>query len=182
MDKDVIVETLDVLKNRFEKNMYRHTTLQWDAILTLLMSQPDKLQTLFQMEQTGGEPDAVVIDPESKELIYADCCIESPQGRRSLCYDQEALQRRKQNKPVGSVEEIVSLIGAELMDEDIYRAVQSIFPFDLKSSSWIKTPLSIRQAGGALFCDHRYGRTFTYYNSAESYYSSRGFRMVLELK
>lgn len=182
MDKELVDQTLELLKKRFEANMFRHSTLEWALVYEQLLLNLEKLSTLFQMEQTGGEPDAVVLDRSSKELIYIDCCIESPQGHRALCYDQQALQRRKQNQPVGSVEERVSQIGAELMDEDTYRAVQSIFSVDLKTSSWIKTPVNIRQAGGALFCDHRYGTTFTYHNSAESYHSSRGFRMVLKLK
>lgn len=172
---------LSVLKLRFEKNMSRHKGLDWAKVQTRLEANPEKIWSLNQMENTGGEPDVVEHNNKTGEYIFYDCAAESPQGRRSLCYDQEALQSRKENKPKNSAVEMATSMGIELLDEDQYRKLQQFGKFDLKTSSWVKTPADIRELGGALFCDRRYNTVFLYHNGAESYYAARGFRGLLKV-
>ncbi|MGL4404532.1 MAG: DUF4256 domain-containing protein [Notoacmeibacter sp.] len=172
-------ELLETLKDRFQKHMPRHPALKWGDVALCLNSAPMKLEVLAQMERTGGEPD--VVGHEDGAFIFMDCSLESPAGRRSLCYDFAALDARKENKPVGSVVELATLMGAEVLNEAQYRLLQSLGEFDRKTSSWIKTPEMIRALGGALFCDRRYGEIFTYHNGADSYYAARGFRCKLSV-
>lgn len=174
-------QLLQVLQTRFEANMARHHGMVWETVDARLRQKPDMLWSLSEMERTGGEPDVVVIDTDSSPITFYDCALESPKGRRSICYDREALEARKQNKPETSVMDVVRSMGIELLDETQYRKLQEFGPFDIKTSSWILTPSSIRSLGGALFCDYRYGTVFTYHNGADSYYSSRGFRGCLTL-
>ena len=174
-------DLLKTLQNRFNKNSGLHKNITWDKILVRLENQPQKLWSLFQMEETGGEPDITGIDSHSGELIFTDCAAESPKGRRSLCYDREALESRKQHKPKGSAMEMAADMGAELLSEEQYRELQQRGAFDTKTSSWVKTPGEIRELGGALFCDRRYNTVFTYHNGAESYYAARGFRTRLQV-
>ncbi|WOE41632.1 DUF4256 domain-containing protein [Acinetobacter chinensis] len=173
-------QLLDILKNRFEKNMFRHPDIRWSELKEQLQHLPEKLWSLNEMERTGGEPDLVVLN-SAQNLTFYDCCTESPKGRRSHCYDLEALKSRKANLPEHHVVGRAVEMGVNLLTEDIYHDLQRVFPFDLKSSSWVCTPEDIRRQGGAIFCDLRYGRVFTYHNGAESYYSSRGFRAYLNL-
>ncbi len=170
-----------ILKDRFEKNTSRHKSLQWDKIQTKLEAHPDKLWSLNEMEKTGGEPDAISYDKKTDSYSFYDCSPESPQGRRSFCYDREALDSRKANKPKNSAMEMAAFIGIELLTEQQYRDLQELGKFDTKTSSWIKTPEAIRKLGGAIFCDYRFGTIFLYHNGAESYYASRGFRGVLKV-
>ncbi|HAL73948.1 MAG TPA: DUF4256 domain-containing protein [Clostridiales bacterium] len=172
---------LKTLQTRFEKNMGRHIDQNWSDVLARLSAQADKLWSLSEMERTGGEPDVIGLDPFTGEFTFADCSAESPAGRRSLCYDQEALLSRKENRPVSSAMAMAAEMGVELLDEAAYRALQDLGKFDLKTSSWILTPPEMRQLGGALFCDRRYERIFTYHNGAESYYGARGFRTQLHV-
>lgn len=174
-------ELLQLLKERFEKNMERHDNIQWDDVAKKLESSPEKLWSLYEMERTEGEPDVVGYDEDTDEYIFVDCCKESPKGRRSLCYDREALEKRKKHKPENSVMDVANEMGIELLDEEQYRKLQEFGPFDTKTSSWIKTPQDIRDKGGALFCDYRYGHVFVYHNGADSYYSSRAFRGMLRV-
>ena len=174
-------ELLKILKTRFEKNMNRHYGLEWDKIQTKLEVNPDKLSVLFKMEETEGEPDVIGYDKNSDEYIFCDCSAESPKGRRSVCYDREALNSRKEHKPKTSALGLAKEIGIEILDEQQYRDLQKLGKFDSKTSSWIKTPDNIRKLGGALFCDYRYGTVFTYHNGAESYYGARGFRGTLKV-
>ena len=174
-------ELLKILKARFEKNMNRHTELIWDNVKEKLNAQPDKLWSLNEMETTGGEPDVVAFDDVTNEYIFVDCSAESPKGRRSLCYDNFALEARKENKPQSSAIFMAAEMGTELLTEEQYRSLQKLGEFDIKTSSWVKTPENIRKLGGALFCDRRYDTVFVYHNGAESYYSSRGFRVLLKL-
>lgn len=174
-------EILDVLKRRFAANMSRHQGISWPIVQKKLESSPEKVWSLFQMEQTGGEPDIVGRDEKADEWIFFDCAPESPKGRRSLCYDQEALQSRKENKPRNSAIGMAEEMGIEILSEDEYRKLQNLGSFDLKTSSWVKTPGKIRKLGGALFCDRRYDTVFVYHNGAESYYGSRGFRGSLRV-
>lgn len=174
-------ELLGVLKARFEKNMHRHEGLQWDKIKAKLEAQPDKLWSLKEMERTGGEPDVVGYDAKKDEYLFCDCAAESPKGRRSVCYDRQALESRKKNKPENSALDMAEAMGIELLTEEQYRALQELDEFDLKTSSWVQTPPDIRSRGGALFCDRRYGHVFVYHNGAESYYSVRGFRGSLKV-
>ncbi len=167
---------LDILKTRFDKYPSRHTGVVWDDVEKRLRANPDKLAVLSRMEQTGGEPDVTGYDRETGVYTFVDCAIESPTGRRSLCYDRAALDGRKENKPKDSVLDMASALGVTLLTEDEYRHLQSIGQFDLKTSSWIATPPAIRTLGGALFCDRRYDTVFTYHNGAESYYAARGWR------
>lgn len=167
---------LNTLKDRFEKNMNRHKNLDWAQVQARLDADPDKLWSLSEMERTGGEPDVVDLDAKSGEYIFYDCSAESPVGRRSLCYDREGLDSRKENKPQGNAEEMAASIGIEMLDEEQYRSLQKLGKFDAKTSSWLKTPSDIRDLGGALFADFRYGKVFIYHNSAPSYYAARGFR------
>ncbi|NND33360.1 MAG: DUF4256 domain-containing protein [Saprospiraceae bacterium] len=174
-------ELLKVLKTRFEKNMHRHQGLAWNEIFSRLHSKPGKLWSLNEMERTGGEPDVVGLDQESDEYIFYDCSAESPKGRRSICYDREALESRKKYKPENSAMDMASAMGIELLTEEEYRVLQQLGNFDMKTSSWIVTPPEIRKLGGALFADFRYNTVFIYHNGAESYYAARGFRGSLRV-
>ncbi len=167
---------LQLLGNRFATNMHRHPAMKWDDVLMRLSGNAKALRSLGEMERTGGEPDVVVLDGEPGSLVFADCSTETPAGRRSLCFDQKALDARKENKPSGATLELAALMGIELLCETQYRSLQRIEPFDRKTSSWVQTPASVRALGGALFCDRRYDTVFTYHNGAESYYAARGFR------
>lgn len=168
------------LAQRFQQHTERHAQMSWDFVQRQLLLCPEKLWTLQQMEMTGGEPDVVVL-PNSEGVYFFDCAIESPKGRRSLCYDREALLSRKDHPPEDTVIDWVNNHALALMTEQQYYALQQIFNFDLKTSSWVETPTILRQQGGAIFCDQRYGRTFTYHNGAASYYASRGFRTYIKL-
>lgn len=169
-------ELLRILKDRFDYNMNRHQGLDWARVQKRLENNPDALRSLFEMERTDGEPDLIGGDNESGEYVFYDCSAESPSGRRNLCYDREALESRKEHKPINSVEDMVATMGINLLTEEQYRELQKFGNFDTKTSSWVKTPTEIRKLGGALFCDRRYNHVFTYHNGAESYYSGRGFR------
>lgn len=175
-------ETLiSVLKDRFEKNMHRHENLEWINVLDKLETSPEKIWSLHKMEKTGGEPDVISYDQGTDAYIFCDCAKESPIGRRSLCYDRKALEARKKNKPENSALDLAAEMATEILTEEQYRKLQELEPFDLKTSSWIQTPDDIREKGGALFCDFRYGHVFVYHNGASSYYSSRGFRTLLSV-
>ena len=169
-------ELLRILKARFEKNMNRHKGLEWARVQAKLEANPEKLRSLHEMERTGGEPDVVGHDKKTGEYIFYDCSAESPKGRRSLCYDREALESRKENRPEDSAMNLASAMGIELLTEEQYRELQKLENFDTKTSSWVKTPSDIRELGGALFCDRRYDTVFVYHNGAESYYAARAFR------
>jgi hypothetical protein len=176
------VETLlTTLQKRFEKNADRHKGITWDKVKARLESPPQKLWSLSEMEQTGGEPDVVGHDKKSSEYIFYDCSPESPSGRRSLCYDRAAWESRKAHKPKDNAVDIAAAMGAELLTEEQYRELQQLGEFDLKTSSWIVTPKDIRSLGGALFGDRRYDTVFVYHNGAESYYAARGFRVALRV-
>ena len=164
------------LRKRFEENRQRHPDLCWEDVEKLLRDNPEVLEVLKRMEETGGEPDTIGRDPESGKLIYCDCSKETPAGRRSLCYDEEALRKRTKNPPAGSAMEQTRQIGIKMLDEPLYRKLQELGEFDLKTSSWIETPEEIRKLGGALFCERRYKTVFTFHNGADSYYSVRGWR------
>lgn len=170
-----------VLKDRFEKNMSRHEGVRWAQVQARLERGDAKLRSLDEMERTGGEPDVVGRDETTGEYIFYDCSAETPKGRRSLCYDGEALQARKEHKPAGSALELAAAMGIDLLTEEEYRALQGLGAFDTKTSSWIRTPARIRKLGGALFCDRRYDTVFVYHNGAESYYAARGFRGSLRV-
>ncbi|WP_053220046.1 DUF4256 domain-containing protein [Virgibacillus senegalensis] len=174
-------ELLDVLKDRFEKNMHRHQEMKWDKVQTKLEADSEKLWSLNEMETTGGEPDVVGHDKDKDEYIFYDCSTESPKGRRSVCYDREALESRKKHKPENNAVDMATSMGIELLTEEQYRALQKLESFDKKTSSWVQTPDDIRKRGGALFCDYRYGNVFLYHNGAESYYAARGFRGSLRV-
>jgi Protein of unknown function (DUF4256) len=174
-------ELLDGLKARFEKNMNRHQGLAWVNVQAKLEAHPEKLWSINEMESTGGEPDVVGFDNKTGEYIFYDCSAESPTGRRSLCYDREALEARKENKPKNNVLDLAAAMGLELLTEEQYRELQTLGNFDLKTSSWVKTPADIRKLGGAIFCDRRYDKVFVYHNGAESYYAARGFRGLLRV-
>ena len=174
-------EMLSVLKARFEKNMSRHKGIEWTSVEAKLRAAPEKLSSLSEMERTGGEPDVVGSDKASGEYIFFDCSAESPKGRRSICFDPEALASRKEHKPQHSALGMAAEMGIEILTEEEYRKLQKIGEFDLKTSSWIKTPANIRTLGGALFCDRRYDTVFVYHNGAESYYAARGFRGSLRV-
>jgi len=174
-------ELLGILKARFEKNMARHKDLDWPKVLAKLEASAEKLWSLNEMERTEGEPDVVGFDKKSGEFIFYDCAAESPKGRRSICYDHEALESRKENKPADSAIQMAEDMGIEVLTEDQYRELQQLGKFDLKTSSWIQTPAPIRKLGGALFCDRRYDTVFLYHNGAESYYAARGFRGILKV-
>jgi hypothetical protein len=169
-------ELLSVLKSRFEKNMNRHKGLEWVKLQTKLEADPEKLWSLDEMEKTGGEPDVVAHDKKTNEYIFFDCSAESPIGRRSICYDREGLESRKEHKPANSAVDMAAAMGIELLTEEEYRELQKLGKFDTKTSSWLKTPSAIRKLGGALFADFRYGTVFVYHNGAQSYYGVRGFR------
>lgn len=172
---------LKTLKTRFEKNKSRHQNLDWDTVQIKLESNPEKLWSLNEMEKTGGEPDVVSFDEKTNEYIFYDCSAESPKGRRSLCYDNEAQESRKEHKPENNVIDMAATMGIELLDEEQYRALQQLGKFDEKTSSWVKTPAEIRKLGGALFADFRDNTVFVYHNGAQSYYAARGFRGALRV-
>lgn len=172
---------MGTLKERFEKNMNRHKGLEWTKIQAKLEANPEKLWSLHEMERTGGEPDVVGYLEKTDEFLFVDCSPETPQGRRNLCYDREALDSRKENKPENSAMGMARDMGIELLTEEQYRELQELGNFDLKTSSWIKTPSEIRKLGGALFADRRYNHVFIYHNSAPSYYGARGFRGSLRV-
>jgi len=174
-------ELLQTLKARFEKNMSRHPGLEWADVQAKLEANPEKLWSLHEMEETGGEPDVVGHDGKTGEYIFYDCSAESPKGRRSVCYDREALDSRKEHKPKNSAVEMAAAMGIELLTEEQYRELQQLGNFDMKTSSWVITPERIRKLGGALFCDRRYDTVFVYHNGAESYYAARGFRGSLRV-
>ncbi|RVU00903.1 DUF4256 domain-containing protein [Mucilaginibacter limnophilus] len=174
-------ELLAILKNRFEKNMQRHNDIEWLDVQAKLEVNTDKLWTLDEMELTGGEPDVIKYDQQTGEYHFVDCSTESPKGRRSLCYDRDALNSRKEYKPADSAIDMAAAMGIEMLTEEQYRELQSIGKFDTKTSSWVKTSDAIRKLGGAIFCDRRYDTVFTYHNGAESYYAARGFRGLLKV-
>jgi hypothetical protein len=174
-------ELLGVLKTRFEKNMHRHKGIEWAKVQAKLEANQEKLWSLNEMETTGGEPDVVGHDTKTGEYIFYDCVAESPKGRRSVCYDHEALESRKEFKPANSAVEMAADMGIELLTEEQYRELQKLGKFDTKTSSWIKTPSEIRKLGGAIFADYRYDTIFVYHNGAESYYAARGFRGSLRV-
>jgi hypothetical protein len=174
-------ELLGTLKVRFEQNMNRHKGLEWAKVQAKLEANTEKLRSLNEMEGTGGEPDVVGHDKNTGEYIFYDCSAQSPNGRRSICYDREALEARKENKPEDSAMGMAAAMGIELLTEEQYRDLQKLGDFDTKTSSWVKTPSAIRKLGGALFCDRRYDTVFVYHNGAESYYAARGFRGSLRV-
>lgn len=174
-------EFLAVLKERFEKNITRHENFEWSKIQAKLEANPGKLWSLHEMERTGGEPDVVDYDAANDKFIFFDCSAESPSGRRSTCFDLEALEARKKNKPENNAVSMAAEMGIELLTEAQYRELQKLGDFDLKTSSWVQTPANIRERGGALFCDKRYGQVFLYHNGADSYYAARGFRGSLRV-
>lgn len=179
-------ELLDILKQRFEKNTQRHVGIEWAAVQARLVANPKKVQSLQEMEATGGEPDVIGHDQKTGEYLFCDCATESPKGRRSVCYDREGLASRKEHKPDNSAVDMAAAMGIDLLDEAQYRELQRLASLDnknldAKTSSWLKTPDDIRQLGGALFADFRYGKVFVYHNGAQSYYSARGFRGLLRV-
>jgi Protein of unknown function (DUF4256) len=174
-------ELLKILKARFDKNISRHKGLEWVKVQAKLEMNDEKLWSLNEMEATGGEPDVVGYDKKTHEFIFYDCSAESPKNRRSFCYDREALESRKENKPKNNAIDMAATIGIELLTEEQYRELQKLGKFDLKTSSWVKTPANIRKLGGAIFCDRRYDHVFTYHNGADSYYAARGFRGLLKV-
>ncbi len=174
-------ELLSALKARFEKNMNRHPGLEWDKVQAKLEADPEKIRSLTEMERTGGEPDVVGYDKEKDEYTFFDCSAESPAGRRSVCYDREALESRKEHRPENTALDMANAMGIELLTEEQYRELQTLGKFDTKTSSWIKTPAAVRKLGGALFCDRRYDQVFVYHNGAPSYYAARAFRGWLKV-
>lgn len=174
-------ELLGLLQARFEKNMHRHPGMRWAEVKTRLVTQPGKLWSLGEMEDTGGEPDVVRQDQKTGGYVFVDCSSQSPEGRTSVCYDREGLESRKEHKPKTSAMEMAEAMGVELLSEEQYRELQKLGEFDTKSSSWVQAPADIRKLGGALFGDRRYGRVFVYHNGAQSYYSGRGFRASLSV-
>jgi hypothetical protein len=174
-------DLIKILRIRFEKNMNRHKDFEWNKVQSKLESSIDKLWSLNEMERTGGEPDVIGFDKKTDEYIFYDCSIESPKGRRSLCYDREGLDSRKEFKPKDTAMDMADAMGITILDEEEYRGLQKLGAFDLKTSGWIKTPNSIRKLGGAIFADRRYDEVFVYHNGAQSYYGSRGFRGMLRV-
>ncbi|TPD69742.1 DUF4256 domain-containing protein [Flavobacterium microcysteis] len=186
MDKKKLSESqsetlMGILRTRFEKNTNRHKGMKWADIQAKLEANPEKLWSLDEMEETGGEPDVVGFDKKTGEYIFFDCAAESPKGRRSICYDQQALESRKEHKPKDSAIAMADAMGIEILTEEQYRELQKLGVFDIKTSSWVQTPAEIRKRGGALFCDRRYDTVFLYHNGAESYYAARGFRGCLKV-
>ncbi len=181
LSTDQINDLLGTLKARFEKNMNRHPNLEWTKLQARLEAGSSKLWSLFEMERSAGQPDVVGFDDKLDAFIFYDCSAESPKGRRSLCYDRLALDSRKENKPENSAVDLAAAMGIDLLTEAEYRSLQMLGQFDLKTSSWVKTPQEIRKLGGAVFCDRRYDTVFLYHNGAESYYAARGFRGVLKV-
>ncbi|MES2266205.1 MAG: DUF4256 domain-containing protein [Bacteroidota bacterium] len=174
-------ELLSILKARFEKHPQRHKNLNWSEVYTRLQGSTDALWSLNEMEITGGEPDVVGYDESTGEMVFYDCSPESPKGRRSVCYDHQALESRKENKPADSAVNMAADMGIEILNEQQYRELQQLGAFDTKTSSWVATPVNIRKLGGAIFCDRRYNQVFTYHNGAESYYAARGFRGMMKI-
>lgn len=174
-------ELIRTLKNRFEKNMHRHQSIKWETVQKRLEAHPAKLWSLNEMDLTEGEPDVIGQDAKTGAVIFCDCAVESPKGRRSICYDQQALESRKEHKPKNSALGMATEMGIEILDEQQYRDLQQLDKFDMKTSSWIATPDAIRERGGALFCDRRYEHIFVYHNGDESYYAARGFRGLLRI-
>jgi Protein of unknown function (DUF4256) len=174
-------ELLRTLRARFEENVNRHKSLEWTQVQARLEASPEKLWSLNEMERTGGEPDVVGHDKKTGEYMFADCSAESPRGRRSVCYDREALEARREHKPKDNAVDMAADIGIEMLSEEQYRELQTLGSFDTKTSSWVKTPAEIRKLGGGIFCDRRYDRVFTYHNGAESYYAARAFRGSLKV-
>lgn len=174
-------QLLQSLKRRFAQNPHRHPSLAWEDVEAKLLQNHKELASLNAMEASGGEPDVIGYDPTSGQYVFCDCSAESPSGRRSLCYDGQALAARKENKPEGSATEVAAAMGIELLNEGQYRELQTLGEFDTKTSSWVATPEDIRSLGGALFCDRRYGKVFVYHNGAQSYYAARGFRGLLRV-
>lgn len=174
-------EILKALKVRFDSNMHRHPDINWEKLQAKLEATPSKLRSLYAMESTGGEPDVLRYDYASNEFVFYDCSAETPKGRRSLCYDREALDARKEFKPENSALDLAAEMGVELLDEEQYRELQQFGKFDAKTSSWLKTPSDIRRLGGAIFAEFRYGNVFVFHNGAQSYYAVRGFRAVLRV-
>jgi hypothetical protein len=181
LKRDAGEQLIEALKARFEKNMDRHGGVEWPDVLSSLESSPEKLWSIQEMERTGGEPDVVDCDGDTGGFIFCDCSTESPKGRRSVCYDREGLESRKEHRPQNNAIDMAAAMGIELLTEEQYRALQRLGNFDMKTSSWVKTPSGIRKLGGALFCDRRYGQVFTYHNGAQSYYAARGFRGLLRV-
>lgn len=181
LTKEQSQSLLAVLQARFEKNRNRHDGIDWNNVQAKLEANPGKLRSLDAMEETGGEPDVVGYDSKTGEYLFFDCVAESPKGRRSICYDRQALDSRKEYKPADSAMDMAAAMDIEILTEEQYRELQQLGQFDLKTSSWIKTPNAIRKLGGALFCDRRYDTVFTYHNGAESYYAARGFRGSLRV-
>ncbi|RFC55901.1 DUF4256 domain-containing protein [Brumimicrobium aurantiacum] len=181
LSKKEINSLLRTLKSRFENHLERHKEIKWEDLLERLTSNPDKLVTLHKMETTGGEPDVVEYDNETDTYVFVDCAVDSPKGRRSLCYDQEALEARQKSKPRSNVIDVAKEIGIELLTAEQYRELQSICQMDTKTSSWLKTPEKVRKLGGAIFGDFRYDQVFIYHNSAKSFYISRGFRGLVRI-
>ena len=179
--KEEYNDLLDALKLRFGKNKDRHKGIEWATVQARLVADARKLRSLGEMERTDGEPDVVGRDEETGELIFFDCSSESPKGRRSVCYDREALKSRKEHKPENSAVEMAAEMGIDLLTEEQYRELQKLGDFDTKTSSWVSTPSEVRKLGGALFCDRRYGKVFVYHNGAQSYYAARGFRGALRV-
>ncbi|MBX2897732.1 MAG: DUF4256 domain-containing protein [Cyclobacteriaceae bacterium] len=174
-------ELLEILEIRFNKNTHRHKGIDWTKVRARLETKPDKLWSLYEMEKTGGEPDVTGYDKKADVYTFCDCAPETPKGRRSICYDHEALESRKEHKPANSAVQMASDMGIDLLTEEAYRQLQKLEMLDTKTSSWIKTPADIRKMGGALFCDYRFGHVFVYHNGAESYYAARGFRGMLKV-
>ncbi|WP_404448656.1 DUF4256 domain-containing protein [Sutcliffiella horikoshii] len=181
LSPEQVEELISVLKKRFEKNMQRHEELEWDKVQVKLESNAQKLWSLSEMERTEGEPDVIGYDKGTDEYLFCDCSKESPKGRRSVCYDRAALEARKKFKPDNSAVDMATELGIEMLTEEQYRELQKLGEFDLKTSSWVQTPVEIRQLGGALFCDRRFNHVFVYHNGADSYYGARGFRGMLRV-
>ncbi|MEF7615334.1 DUF4256 domain-containing protein [Aquincola sp. MAHUQ-54] len=181
MKADPHADLLDTLKARFDRHMARHEGLEWAKVQARLATHPGKLRVLQEMEHTGGEPDVVGHDPATGEFTFVDCAAESPAGRRSVCYDREGLESRKENRPADCAVDMAAAMGVEILTEAQYRDLQQLGAFDTKTSSWVQTPPAIRRLGGALFCDRRYGHVFTYHNGAQSYYAARGFRGLVKV-
>lgn len=181
LTKSEIDDLLAILRKRFESNSVRHIGVKWDGIESRLRADTSKLWSLGEMERTGGEPDVIAVDKRSGEVTFADCSPESPKGRRSVCYDQAALDSRKEHKPAHSAVGMAAEMGIAILDETAYRDLQKLGEFDLKTSSWIATPADVRARGGAMFCDRRYDQVWTYHNGAESYYAARGFRGFIKI-
>lgn len=179
--KERMIELFKIIQTRFEKNMHRHKGLQWNKIQPRLEANPEKLWSLNEMEETGGEPDVVGYDKKNDQYIFFDCSAESPKDRRSICYDHEALEKRKEHKPGDSAINMAEEMGIEILTEEQYKELQQLGKFDTKTSSWVKTPPAIRKLGGAVFCDRRYDTVFLYHNGADSYYAARGFRGLLKV-